>query len=207
MADYLVGAGRERIAPRAVLASGISCDGGFSHLIRFSPQPDAGAIPLSELAAIGLDAAGGGIAGMVIAGETAGLSGVRLRRSPAGGASPLTFDLPPIRDWLLFSPERTHVMTTTVIVGVVARAAAGPLASHLRPLGIPGRLFGHFHAAVLSYHPLPQRTVELSSLLRDLFANHQLRDVLHLVWDTREGGVRESELIRGVAWAAPAELN
>ena len=86
---------------------------------------------------------------------------------------------------------------------MVARTPEGPLAEHLPPLEITGRLFGHFHAAVFSYHPLPQRTVELGALVADLFADHQLRDVLHLVWDDREDGVGESALVRGVGWVAP----
>ena len=66
------------------------------------------------------------------------------------------------------------------------------------------RLFGHFHAAVFSYRPLPQRTVELGALVRGLFANHELRDVLHLLWDDRgEAGVGESAFVRGVGWIAP----
>jgi hypothetical protein len=57
---------------------------------------------------------------------------------------------------------------------------------------------------VFSYRPLPQRTVELGTLLRQLFKEHQLRDVLHLVWDDRgEDGVGESALLRGVGWVAP----
>jgi hypothetical protein len=204
-ADYLVGGGRAGgAAPRAVLASGFVCDGGFSQLIRFSMQPDAEAIALSELAAVGLEAAGGRAAGLVIAGETAGLCGVRLRRSPGHDSAPMRFEVPAVRDWLLFSPERIHPMTTTVIAGVVARAPEGPLAAHLRPLGETGRLFGHFHAAVFSYHPLPQRTVDLSTLLRNLFVNHQLRDIMHLIWDDRgDEAVSESALVRGVAWAGP----
>jgi hypothetical protein len=95
-------------------------------------------------------------------------------------------------------------MTTTVIAGVVARAPEGRLAAHLRPLGGVRPLHGHLHAMVFSYHPVPQRTVELRALVRDLFANHQLRDVLHLIWDDRgEAGVGESALLRGVAWIAP----
>ena len=40
--------------------------------------------------------------------------------------------------------------------------------------------------------------------MRGLFASHQLRDVLHLVWDDRgEAGVAESALVRGVGWVAP----
>jgi len=202
MADYLVGAGG--VAPRAVLAWGLTCEGAFSRLIRFSKKPDAEAIPLSELATVGLEASGGKLAGLVIAGETAGLSGAKLQRSPACAAAPVRFELPAVREWLSFGPERTDVMTTTLIAGVVARAPEGPIAAHLRPLGGTGDIYGHFHAAVFSYHPLPQRTVELSALLRGLFANHQLRDVLHLVWDDRgDAGVAESALLRGVGWVAP----
>jgi anti-anti-sigma factor len=203
MADYLIGGGQGG-PPRAVLASGLSCEGGFSQLIRFSTRAEAEGVPLSELAATGLAAVGGKMAGMVIAGETAGLSGARILRSPGSRLAPLRFDLPAVRDWLLVSPERIHPMTTTVIAGVVARAPEGALAAHLRPLEPTGRLFGHFHAAVFSYHPLPQRTVELTALLRGIFANHELRDVLHLILDNRGAhAIRESELIRGVAWAGP----
>jgi anti-anti-sigma factor len=203
MPDYLVGEGP--VAPRAMLASGLTCEGGFSKLVRFSPQPDSDSVPLSELAAVCLEASGSKVAGLVIAGETAGLSGARLRQSPAApGGQPVRFDVPAVRDWLSFSPERTYSVSTTLIAGVVARAPDGALASHLRPFGVTGRLHGHFHAAVFSYYPLPQRTVELDALTKGLFANHQLRDVLHLVWDDRgEEGVAESALVRGVGWVAP----
>jgi anti-anti-sigma factor len=202
MADYLVGSGR--VAPQAVLATGLTCEGGFSQLIRFSTRPDADGVPLSEVAAIGLEAAGGRLAGLVIAGETVGLCGARRRRSPADDGPAIRFEVPEVRDWLSFAPERTHPMTTSIVVGVVAQSPEGPLTAHLRPLGDGGALQGHFHAAVFSYHALPQRTVELPALLRRLFANHQLRDVLHLVWDDRGAeGVSESALLRGVVWAAP----
>ena len=202
MADYLVGEGG--MVPRAVLACGLTCEGAFSHLLRFSKQPEADAIPLSELATVALEAVGGKTAGLVVAAETAGLAGVRLSRSPVQGSGPVRFEIPAVREWLSFAPERIHAMTTTVIAGVVARAPQGPLAAHLRPLGGMRALFGHFHAMVFSYHPVPQRTVELTVLLRGLFASHQLRDVLHLIWDDRgEAGVGESALLRGVAWVAP----
>jgi anti-anti-sigma factor len=202
MADYLLGAGR--VAPSALLASGLTCEGTFSQLVRFSPRPDAGAIPLSELAGVALDAVGGRLAGLVIVGEAAGLCGAKLRRSPADGTVPLRFEVPGVREWLSFAPERIYPMTTTLIAGVVARAPAGPIAAHLRPHGPTERLSGHFHAAVFSYHPLPQRTVELDALVKGLFTNHQLRDVLHLLWDDRvDSGVGESALVRGVGWIAP----
>jgi anti-anti-sigma factor len=200
--DYLVG--DRGLEPKVVLASGLTCTGGFARLMRFTTKPESEEVPLSELAAAGLDAVGGRMAGLVIAGEAAGLVGARLRQSPADAGEPLRFEVPAVRDWLSFAPERIHAMTTTLIAGVVARAPRGPIAAHLRPLDATGGLHGHFHAAVFSYHPLPQRTVELPTLVRGLFDNHQLRDVLHLLWDERgEAGVGETALLRGVGWAAP----
>lgn len=206
MADYLVGDGE--VAPRAVLASGLTCEGAFSKLVRFSTKPDVDAVPLSEVAGVCLDAVGGTVAGVVIAAETLGLSGARIRRSPAApDASPLGFEVSALREWLSFTPERASALTTTLAAGVVARTPEGALAAHLRPFGWSGNLYGHFHAAVFSYRPLPQRTVELGVLARGLFKDHQLRDVLHLVWDDRgEDGVAESTIVRGVAWVAPVTL-
>lgn len=206
MADYLVGDGE--VAPRAVLASGFTCEGAFSKLVRFSPKPDVDAVPLSEVAGVCLDAVGGIAAGVVIAAETLGLSGARIRRSPAApDAAPLEFEVSALRDWLSFAPERASSLTTILAAGVIARAPDGPLAGHLRPLGWTGNLYGHFHAAVFSYRPLPQRTVDLAVLARGLFKDHQLRDVLHLVWDDRgEDGVAETTLVRGVGWVAPITL-
>jgi anti-anti-sigma factor len=200
--DYLVGAAAR--PPQAVLASGLLCEGAFSGLIRFSTRPESEAVPITELATTCLDAAGGQVAGIVIIAETAGLCGARLRRSPAVGSSPLRFELPGLRDWLSFASERTGAMTTTLIAGVVARRPPGRLAAQLRPMGRMGRLQGHLHAAVFSYCPLPQRTVELADLLRGIFTGHRLLDVLHLVWDDRaEGAVAESSFARGVGWMAP----
>jgi anti-anti-sigma factor len=206
MADYLVADGE--IAPRAMLASGLTCEGAFSKLVRFSTKPEVDGVPLSEVADVCLGAVGGTAAGLVIAAETLGLSGARIRRSPAApDASPLEFEVSALREWLSFMPERASSLTTTLAAGVVARAPEGPLAAHLRPLGWTGNLYGHFHAAVFSYRPLPQRTVELGVLVRALFKDHQLRDVLHLVWDDRgEDGVAESTIVRGVAWVAPITL-
>jgi anti-anti-sigma factor len=203
LADYLVAEGGG--APRALLVSGLSCRGEFSKLVRFSAQGDAEAVPFSEVVAACLDASGGATAGIVLAVETAGLVGARLRQSPgAGGGSALRFDLPAVRDWISFAPEKTYAVTTTLIAGVASRAPDGALATHLRPLSRSGRRMGHFHAAVFSYRPLPQRTVEMGALVRGLFKDHHLRDVLHLLWDDRGGsGIGESAFVRGVGWVAP----
>jgi anti-anti-sigma factor len=207
MADYLLRTAGK--AATGLLASGLICEGSYAQLVRFSTRPEAEAVPLSELASVALQAVGGRVAGLVAVGETAGLCGVKLRRSPAGDEAPMQVELPHVRDWLSFAPERTHEMTTAIIAGVVASGPSVPCAAQLRPHGPSERLFGHFHAAVLSYHPLPQRTVELDALVRGLFTNQQLLDVLHLLWDDRaEGCVPESALVRGVGWVSPiAQFN
>ena len=200
--DYLVGDGP--VPPRVRVVAGLSCEGTFSRLVRFNPRAEAESVPLSELVGVCLDAVSGGAAAIVIAAETAGLTGARLRRSPGVGDSPIRFELPAARDWLSFAPERTHPRATTLIAGVVARAPKGPLAAHLRPIAPVGRLAGHLHAAVFSYRPLPQRTVEIEAFVKGLFRTHLLRDVLHLLWDDRgEVGAGESALLRGVGWVAP----
>ena len=202
MADYLIGDGGA--SPRVLLASGLSCEGSFSRLVRFTPHTEAESVPLSELAGVCLDAAGGKQAGLVVAAETDGLAGVRLRRSPAAADTPLSFEVPAVREWLSFSPERTHPRTIALIVGVVARGPQAGLAAHLRPLAAAGRLVGHLHALVFSYRPLPQRTVELEPFVKELFRNQELLDVLHLLWDDRgQAGVGESTLLRGVGWVGP----
>lgn len=200
--DYLVGGGTP--PPEAVLATGIICDGGFSDLVRFSTRPDADEIPVSELAAVALETARSPLAGVVLAGETAGLVGARLLRSPRSPGVLASVALPELREWLSFAPERIHPSASVIIAGVVGRVAEGPLAGWLRPLGAPEPLSGHLHAAVFSYLALPQRTVELPVLVRRLFHEHTLRDVLHLIADDRtEDGVGESALQRGVMWVGP----
>ena len=196
--DYTVAA--PGMAPSVVLAHGLSCTGGFARIVRFAEATESGPVPLSELAAICLDAAGADTVGVVVAAETRGLCGARLRRSPA--LEPVRFALPLVRDWLAFAPEPGHTVSTALLAGVVARAPGPPLAAALRPLG--DDLHGHFHGAVFSYAPLPQRTVSLADLVRGLFEEQDLRDVLHLIRDDRgELAVPESALVRGVAWVSP----
>jgi anti-anti-sigma factor len=203
VADYLIGNGPS--SARAVLASGISCEGAFSHLVRFDTRLEGPAAGLAELVQSGLKATGAKSAGLVIAAEAAGLVGAALRRSPGiAGGPPLSFDVAAAREWLSFSHEWTHIGTTVLIVGVATRRPEQPLAVHLRPLDRAARLHGHFHALVFSYHPLPQRTVELKSLVTALFQGCRLRTVMHLLSDDRgQAGVGENKFLRGVAWVSP----
>jgi anti-anti-sigma factor len=195
----------------AMLATGLVLEGGFSRLLRFHLQPETEAVPLSELAAVALDASGGAAVGMVIAAETAGLVGAGLRRPPSG--TPLEFEVPEIREWLAFRPEPIFEEATVLIVGVAARQPDTLLAPFLRPLGgnlrasfSRGGVSGHFHAAAFPYRPLPQRSVSLPALVSRLFTAHKPRAVLHLLSDDRgAAGAGETQLLRGLCWAGPIE--
>jgi hypothetical protein len=135
--DYLVGQGP--VPPRAVLASGLTCEGEFSKLVRFSSRAEADAVPFSELVGVCLDAAGGKVAGLVIAGETAGLTGVRLRRSPAPRRR-CDSTLPRCATGCR-SPEPTYSVTTLIAGSWPGRRAAPlrRLAQWAGSTGIPPR--------------------------------------------------------------------
>lgn len=191
--------------PKAVLASGVSWQGMFSDLLRFSLQPNSDDIPLAELAEVCVEMCGGQAAALAAVAEMSGVVGTSLRRSPAR--------LPPgfgedtgaakLRDWISFTPEPAHQGSTALIVGVATRRAEGPLAGQLRPLNSKGDLFGHLHAVVFPYSPVPQRTVMLAALVGRMFQTFAPKNVLHLLHDDRgPGGAGQTGLLRGVCWTA-----
>jgi anti-anti-sigma factor len=200
--DFDVGLGGK--APAALLASGIVCDGYFAQLARFSTQAEADAVPLSELAEVCLNAVGGDTMGLVMLGETAGLVGAWLRRSPGSATLSADADLQGMRDWLATTPQPIHEGTTSLVVGVASRRPDPLLAPQLRPLGGRAGLVGHFHAVVFTYRPVPQRTVALRVLVTKLFGQQRVRGVLHLLNDDRgAAGAGESQFRRGLCWAGP----
>jgi anti-anti-sigma factor len=190
--------------PRAVLGAGLVCDGAFSNLIRFRPQPGAASVPLTEVAEVALATSGSDAAGLVIAAEAAELVTATVRRSPAALDAPLGFDADEMREWLGFSPERATGRRTALVAGVVARGPAEPLAGFLRPLGPQGNLMGHFHVMIFEYRPMPQRTVSLRALVDKLLETQPLRTVGHMVFDDRgPDGAGENTLLRGLCWTGP----
>jgi anti-anti-sigma factor len=184
-------------------------------LVRFEAKGDPGqaSTPLSRLAAACLDQAGASTAGLVLVGETNGLVGTALRRSPVtlpDGVDP--FAHPQARDWLSLTSEPEHARSTALVVGVATRAAGSVLAPFVRPLlggaagsdsGLPG-LQGHFHAAVVPYRPLPRGAIEFAPTVQLLFEPGRVETVLHLLGDSRPIlGAGESTFSRGVVWVVP----
>ena len=200
--DFDVGLGGR--APVALLVSGVVCRGRFSVLTRFSSATEADPVPLSEIARVCLGGVAGQTAGIVIVGETTGLVGAWLRRSPGVELPSMHLHLQGVRDWLGTTPQPVHQGTTAIIAGIVSRNPDAALAPFLRPLADGEDLVGHFHAVVFAYRPVPQRTVALRPLVTRLFTQQRVRGLLHLIGDDRgAAGAGQSAFRRGLCWAGP----
>ena len=170
-------------------------------------EPGSTSVPLSQIAEACLDQAGGGVVGVVLAGESEGLVGAALRRSPVGlpaGLDP--FAHPEVRAWLSLTPEPEHSRSTALVVGVATREAGPALGPFVRPLlgASAPDIQGHFHAAVVPYRPLPGGAVELAATVSHLFEPGRIETILHLLGDSRPIlGAGESAFTRGVIWYVP----
>jgi anti-anti-sigma factor len=180
-------------------------------LVRFEAkgEPFNRSVTLSQLAEACLDQSGTGTAGMVLVGETDGLVGTALRRSPVAipaGADP--FAHPDAREWLSMTSEPEHARSTALVVGVASSSPGPRLAPFVRPLSGsgpgPGGLRGHFHAAVVPFRPLPRGPFEMTPTVQQLFGPGRVETVLHLLGDSRPIlGAGESTFTRGAFWLVP----
>jgi anti-anti-sigma factor len=201
--DYLVSAGA--FVPEMKVLYAVTCEGTLGRLTRFEAQPEAGSITLAALAQVSLEIAGAEAAGIVIIGETAGLVGAALRRSPATGPSDRgVFEMSEIRERLSFTPERAYRRSLALAVGVATRDAPPELSALLRPLAAGATAAGHFHAAAFSYRPLQKGDIDLAATVATLFEAETLQGILHLLTDDREiSGAGQSDFVRGACWIGP----
>lgn len=200
--DYLVSAGA--FVPEMKVLYAITCEGKLGCLARFEAKPEVGSITLAALAEASLEIADVEAAGVVVIGETAGLVGAALRRSPAIGPSGGAFETSEIRERLSFTPERAYRRSLAVAVGVATRGAPPALSALLRPLAAGAHTAGHFHAAAFSYRPLPKGDIDLAATVATLFEAETLQGVLHLLTDDREiSGAGQSDFVRGACWIGP----
>lgn len=192
----------QALVPALQVLYGVRCQGEFETLARFEADPERGGSGLSPLVDAALELAGVELAGIAMVAESRGLLGAALRRAPLRDDPP-DLGFPAIRRWLSFTGERTFPGSLALVAGIAARRAPGALAGLLRPLGGSG-LLGHFHAAAFSYSPLPRGPIGLRETVRDLFEEHALLGLLHLLRDDREfAGAGESEFARGALWIGP----
>jgi len=195
--DFMVANGE--LMPELHVLYGLSCEAGFTHLMRFETSSAQSPISLAELVRTALEVAGTSTIGLVILAESAGLVGAALRRSPAAGATSkeTPFQYPEIRSWLSFSAERLYSRSLALVSGVAVGSECPSLAAFLRPISNDS-LLGHFHAAAFSYRPLKKGVLDLGTTVQALFENETLQGVLHLLTDDRAtADAHQSEFVRG----------
>jgi anti-anti-sigma factor len=195
--------------PRVRLLYGLAFPMERAAVARFEAkgEPGSASVGLSQIAEACLDQAGCGVVGLVLAGESDGLVGAALRRSPVdlpAGLDP--FAHPEVRDWLSFTPEPEHSRSTALVVGVAVRQPGPALGPFVRPLlgSSEPDLQGHFHAAVVPYRPLPGGPVELTATVSHLLEPGRIETILHLLGDSRPIlGAGQSTFTRGAIWYVP----
>ncbi len=193
--DYMIEDGV--FIPSISLYSGIVAEARFSKELRFEASEQRRGMGFSHLARLALDHSGDDVAMLIIA-EAAALIGVSLRQSPVPDG--VTWSLPGLREQFAFTTEPSYPKSMVVISAVVSRKPA----PYLRPLAPGTAVYGHGHAAVFSYRPLPAGKVDPHAFIRALFDEEQIRTVLHLMYDDRNSlSSIESEFVRGAMFLHP----
>jgi anti-anti-sigma factor len=205
--DFMVSTGE--LVPEMNVLYGLQCEVGFTHVLQFEALSVDNPISFVELVRTALEISGAPAIGMVVVGESAGLVGASLRRSPAAAAgvaeSEAPFKYPEVRSWLSFSTERLYLRSLALVSGVAAASECAPLAPMLRPVGAEAWPQGHFHAAAFSYRPLKKGITDLNATAATLFETETLQGVLHLLADNRKAaGPQQSEFVRGACWIGAA---
>jgi anti-anti-sigma factor len=204
--DYQVTEGQ--LVPELHLIYGISARGRFSRWLRFEAvRSQRGVISLADLVDAGLEDLGTPCGAFAILAESSGVVGAMLKRSPVLANGQATLAFPAVRDWLTFTTERTDEKNLAMIVGIAERSPTPKTAAWLRPIGPGTGAYGHFHAAVFPYRPLPKGRMELAEAVSSLTASESAQAVMHLLADSREfDGIGQTDLMRGMCWIGPLKL-
>lgn len=198
--DFMLARGG--LVPEVQALYAIGARGTPDHCLRFEAAPSEEGVPLSSLAELALEQTGGHAAAVILLGETAGLVGAWLRRSPAEAKEGGFFDHPSIRERLAFAPERMHGRSLALVAGVAARMDASGFGGLVRPLKTDSNLHGHFHATVFTFRVLPHGPFDLPGMLTTLFEEEMTTGLMHLLHDARPyAGGGESLFVRGALWA------
>jgi hypothetical protein len=204
--DFLVKEGN--FIPSVIALYGIRCEGNYSHFFRFDPHPAGNTYPFSQLLGAAFDIAGTSSIAMALVGDSAGLVGASLLRSPDLEKPPRgIFKHPDIRHWLSYTAEPAYAHTLTVIAGIATTEAGTPYLDFLRPYTVDGKsIHAHFHAMPCNMQPLGSGLIDLNDIVSNTIRHSPPLDVLHLMNDSRQAiGSGESEFFRGACWVAPIQ--
>lgn len=198
--DYVIAAGK--YIPEIKLLYGIVCDGEFSHILNFKADMTKGGIKLSVLIDTIREKINWEKIGIIMIGETAGLVGAYLLKSPflkEKGSSPFVY--PAIKESIDFSTERNYPNMLSVIAGIASESPTGELSRITKPLASNSKTWGHFHCAIFPFRPIKKDVSDISGIINPLFEDEQLKSVIHLINDERDiTGVGQSEFIQGTCW-------
>jgi anti-anti-sigma factor len=203
--DYVVSQGA--LQPSLQVVYALACDMRDAALVHFDAGA-GGSFGLNAILRACLELSGAATVAIVAVAESAGLIGAALRRSPFAEATPsgVALEFPAVREWISFTPERSHLRSVSLVGGIVSRPVEGPLGGFLRPLGTDDALVGHLHAAVFRYRPLRKGALDLAASVGGLFEDGAPLTILHLLNDDRPiVGGGESLMVRGTCWIAPIE--
>lgn len=202
--DYLLA--EKQYVPEMEVLQALYCEGEMARLFRFAPDDGYKiSFGLAELADQALTLSGNDTAAFVILGETDGLVGAALTKSPEAAAEMPEMKFPAIRDWLSFSGERVFAGEQAMVFGLVSKSQKD--FRLLRPLPSKPGLSGHFHATVFAYQPLENGKIDLRKQVHKFLTGPPPKALLHLIDDNRPAtGLGQSAFIRGACWCAPIKI-
>ncbi len=200
--DYMISSG-QLIATLAELY-GLHFEGNFSHIIRFDPETLNNTSGISQITEGISECTKHSQYAFVMIAESSGIIGVSLNSPPVNGKK--IFDYPEIKETINFSTEPLYNKTLTVSVGIVTDQLNVDNKRFLRPISPDSNNYSHIHTAVFPFIPLKKEEIDLYETTNYLIENIELKDILHLVNDSREiVGLGESQFTQGTIWVVPIE--
>jgi len=193
--------------PRVNALNAITCRGETGYMCRFETERGSGNITVSEIIDTSFKLTGAEELGLAIVGETAGLVGANLIRSPALlNPEEGIFSFPEIQDCISFTSEKSFNGALIACFGIASRLGENSsLRRYMRNYGNENTL-AHIHSSVFSYQPLMKGKLDLKEVIYSLYEKQSLISVVHLLRDDRQIiGVGDTELVRGALWIAPLE--
>ncbi len=198
--DYTLSTGQYVAEINALFA--IIAKGEFAGCIVFEPAEPAPSIPFHALLESLFELTGYRKMVILLAAESDGLIGMRIRKSPVN--DPSVLELPGLRDNLFFTTEPAYPRMLTLSFGYFENEPGIETHTFVRPIKTGSPISGHLHAAVFPYQPMKKTNPDYREIIRSLFSSSEVQDILHLLNDTREiNGLGDSRFKNGTCWIGP----
>lgn len=195
--DYAIASGQYVPSINALFS--IQVTGEFTDRVIFEPAAGTTSIPLHKLIDALFSLTGYTKLALLMTAESDGLIGMRLRKSPV--TDPSLLELPGLRDNLFFTTEPAYPKMLTVSFGYFEKISGPGASAWVRPMQSGSSVAGHLHSAVFPYQPLKKSEPDYHEIIRSLFGDSEVIDILHLLNDTREiNGLGDSRFKNGICW-------